>query len=200
MSTPAKRTRSRSRTGWLVALVLAIVAGAALLAGCGGSNDTGVARASGDTTATTSTTTTGTSTGTVDRETALLAFSKCMRTDGGIPDYPDPQVGSDGRLQLPRPGQGINVEQFRDGIGKCRQHLAGVINTSPEARTDLRDAQLEVAKCLRGEGLDVPDPDPNQAGPGVFGSLDRNDPKVAAALEKCGPIFQRALQRAQGGS
>jgi hypothetical protein len=32
-----------------------------------------------------------------DQEEALQAFAECMR-DNGVEDFPDPQVGSDGRI------------------------------------------------------------------------------------------------------
>jgi hypothetical protein len=49
--------------------------------------------------------------------------------------------------------------------------------------------RLEFAKCMRGEGFDVPDPQPGQGpdgqGGGILGGLDPEDPRVAKAIDKC---------------
>lgn len=194
MRTPTKTVRPRSRTAGLA--ISGLLAAGLLWAGCGGSDDSGVAVAGGGSTATSPTTTTAS----VDRETALINFSKCMRTDGGVPDFPDPQPDANGELQLPRGGQANDPAALQDGFEKCSQHIEGVLNTSPEAQSDIADAQLAVAKCMREEGVDIADPDPNQVGPGAFGDVDFSDPDVQAALEKCRPLFEEALENVQGGS
>ena len=196
-----RRSRILSLTGAIVLTASVAVIGA----GCGGS-DSGVAQASGggskQETSTTSTASTGGS-----RDEKLLAFAACMRTDGGVPDFPDPTADENGDLQLTRPGgpgnnNSNNQQGVRGGFEKCQQHLDGVIQPPSQAdQTEIRDAQLEFTKCMRAEGVDVPDPDPNQQGPGRFADIDRDDPKVQAALEKCAPIFQNALGgRGPGGA
>lgn len=64
-----------------------------------------------------------------------------------------------------------------------------------EAPDNLQDAVLELATCLRDQGLDVSDPDfSGGAGPGgrgfFGGEIDPNDPDVQAALEACGSAFE----------
>jgi len=64
-------------------------------------------------------------------------------------------------------------------------------------RTELQDQLIELAACLRDQGLDVADPDLSQLGPpadsagggpgagvGPFG-IDFQDPEVQAALDTC---------------
>ncbi|MGL5810982.1 MAG: hypothetical protein ACRCYQ_13665 [Nocardioides sp.] len=172
---------------------------AAALAGCGGDSEgDGVAKA--DTGASSSAEST-TEPAEADRDQALLDFSRCMREDGGVPDFPDPEPDENGDLQLTPPtGGDLDQEALRDGLAECQSYLEGAVNFSEEQQTELRDAQLKFAQCLRDEGIDVDDPDPNQLGPGNFGDLDQDDPKVQDALEVCGPIFQEALQDAQEGT
>jgi hypothetical protein len=88
-----------------------------------------------------------------------------MREEGGVPDYPDPEPDENGHLQLAPPTGGLNPEALQDGIGECQSYLEGVVNFSGEDQTALRDAQPDFARCLRKEGIDVADPDPNQTGP-----------------------------------
>lgn len=195
-----RRSRMLSLTG---AVVLAVSV-AVISAGCGGSDSGGVAKASGSGSKQTSSTTSTTATG-ASRDEKLLAFAKCMRTDGGVPDFPDPQTDANGDLQLTPPtggNNGNNRTQIRGGFQKCQKYLDGVISAPSQAdQTAIRDAQLEFAKCMRAEGVDVPDPDPSQQGPGGFANLDRNDPKVQSAMKKCAPIFQKALGgRGPGGA
>lgn len=193
------RSRILSLTGATVLTAILAVIGA----GCG-SSDSGIARASGGSAQEASSTSTTSSSG-GSRDEKLLQFAKCMRTDGGVPDFPDPTTDENGDLQLARPSAGNNGndnrQDIRGGFEKCQQYLDGVISPPSEAdQTAIRDAQLEFAKCMRGEGVNVPDPDPNQQGPGAFADIDRDDPNVQAAMEKCRPIFQNALgDRGPGG-
>ena len=45
------------------------------------------------------------------------------------------------------------------------------------------DALLELARCMREQGFDIPDPDPVTGG---FGELDKNSPEFTEAFEQCG--------------
>jgi hypothetical protein len=47
----------------------------------------------------------------------------------------------------------------------------------------VHDGGLAFAKCLREQGIDFPDPDPN--GGWAAGDLDKNDPKFITAVEAC---------------
>lgn len=101
-------------------------------------------------------------------------------------------------------------QSFRTAITKCRK-LLPTTNFTPQNQTQFRDAALKFAKCMRKHGVDVPDPTFTQgAGPGggappagggtgggtggggggIFGrNLNRNDPKVKAALTACQGAF-----------
>jgi hypothetical protein len=56
-------------------------------------------------------------------------------------------------------------------------------SSSPSASVSDEDRGIKFAQCMRANGVDMPDPDPNGQ-PGII-KLDRNDPKFAAAWEKC---------------
>lgn len=69
--------------------------------------------------------------------------------------------------------------------------------TTTASRQDFQEAALAYTKCLRGEGIDVPDPDFSQGGPGrgpgqrggFLGGANRNDPKFQKAQQKCRSII-----------
>ncbi|EHR48493.1 hypothetical protein SacmaDRAFT_0181 [Saccharomonospora marina XMU15] len=49
---------------------------------------------------------------------------------------------------------------------------------------EMREAELAFYDCMRGEGVDVKDPDPSANGINITG-LDMKDPKTKAAMEQC---------------
>jgi hypothetical protein len=114
-----------------------------------------------------------------------LAFARCMR-ERGI-DFPDPQVGENGMIRIgPGPGRGgpgPEDPKMRAASEKCREHLE-VGGEAPELPAEARDAFVAYARCMREEGVDMPDPDPNG---GV--RFRRGDPN---APDPESPEFKRA--------
>jgi hypothetical protein len=186
------RRRHPSRAGigraWPAVVLLVLVA-----TGCGGSggDGDGVASLGGNDGATTTTT------GGADREQALLAFARCMR-DNGVP-IEDPQVDSEGNLQLQGQGGLGNVDRatLEKAREACQEHLEGVTQGfTPEDQTRVQDSLVKYASCMRQNGYDMPDPDFSQgAGRGFFGSLDQDDPAYKKAHEAC----KQHLAQLQGG-
>jgi hypothetical protein len=140
----------------------------------------------------------------LDSEAAAIAFTECMRENGV--EMEDPTVDADGNVvpglptDLPDPEDGDEAvrvdgalgEEMRGAFEACGDLLEGTAFgfTSGDV-TELQDELLDLAQCLRDQGLDVADPDlsagANQgAGPGAgpFG-IDFEDPEVQAALEVC---------------
>jgi hypothetical protein len=204
---PTRRPRRRAALS-LGALGALLALGVLVAAGCGGgSSDNGVARAdtsSQDSTSSaedgSSTTSTTSTTSDADREEAALKFAKCMR-DQGL-DFPDPKPDSEGRLrfQIPRGAAG-NRDKFQSAAQNCQQYLEDVRGQiSPEQQAEFRDAQLKYAKCMRAEGVDVPDPEPGGfgAGPAMLKGVDPDDPKFQAANEKCQRYLAGARARIGG--
>ncbi len=140
-------------------------------------------------------------------EERLLEFAQCMR-DNGV-DFPDPVVEADGTIVFGRrPGGGAGGQDSEglQAIGRdpdlpaaqaaCSEHIEGLAlgpggQNFDEIRVELMDRLLEFAQCMRDNGVDVPDPDPNAFTPGggggrPFGGLDFDDSDVSAAFEICG--------------
>ena len=188
----------------LIALALTLV-----LAACGG-GESEAQVASIETTETTGTDTTTTeTTPSEDPEEALLAYTRCLREHGV--DIEDPQ---NGRLLI-RPGGGgdgpptqAELDEFREANEACadlRENLP-TPQLSEEDRAEFQDALLAFAKCMRENGVDVPDPEFSEGG-GAFRmggdgrGLDPNDPDFQAAREKCEvklrPLQERFEQRSE---
>jgi hypothetical protein len=111
-------------------------------------------------------------------------FAQCMR-DNGVPDFPDP--GPDGRFGQGMLGGGGNIDRT-----KIQSALQACQDLAPNGgeRRELNPAQQEQlrqwAQCMRDNGVDVPDPDPNG---GLFGNgglnFDPDDPAFQKAMEAC---------------
>jgi hypothetical protein len=173
-------------------LVTAMAAAVVVLAGCGGgSSDTGqVASLSGAGSASAA------PADQQDLEKQLDDYVECLRKQGM--DLPDPTVDADGRISFGRPAGGQSFD--RDAFDKA-QKVCGAIPAGLTAgfdaqdQAEMQDAALKFAQCMRGEGVDVPDPDLSKLGQGggsaggPFGDLDRDDPEVAAAIEVCQKVW-----------
>jgi hypothetical protein len=177
----------------IVLLVLVVLAGA----GCGGgSESSGVANVEtegGNAPAETTTPSTE------ETEQAMLRFAQCMR-DQGI-DYPDPAPDANGNLRLRPPTGNVDQEQLESAQEACQEHLEGVIQPrSEEDETEFQDALLKYARCMRDNGVDVPDPPAASSDFGAFREqIDRNDPQFQSANEECQRYIADVVGRAQGG-
>ena len=160
----------RSRAHGLAALTL-VVAVALLGVACGGRDD---------------------ATGNADDkaakgEEAALEWAQCMRKNGV--DVPDPQVDSQGRLVIapdstPRNRDDEAVRRAGEACADLMRKALpdpGAISKEEEAR--MRDAALAFTKCMRAQGIDMPDP--STQGGGVSVPLQPNDPAFAKAAEAC---------------
>lgn len=140
-------------------------------------------------------------------EEQALAFAGCMRAEGI--DFPDPVVNADGSVEF----FGANGDRDADGFARdaafesavdtCGSLIEGA-SFLPDADdfTELEDSFLEVAECFRENGIDVPDPQFGEGGPGgggPFGAdFDPDDPATAAAIDACQDILA-GLDGARGG-
>ena len=166
-------------------MLLAVAALAVVLVGCGGGGSDGVAQAV-DATTDRSDTASTVPAAAEDAEQAQLDFAKCMREQGI--DFPDPQPDENGNLRFQmRDGTASgDREEMMEAMGECRQYLeAARPEMSAEERQEREDQQLEFAKCMREEGIDMPDPSGDGGPPSGMRDLDMDDPATAAAMEKC---------------
>jgi len=126
-----------------------------------------------------------------------LDFVACMR-DAGM-EMADPTVNADGSVQLIGPGgaQQLNQPGFQEAAEGCTYLIedATFFNEAPDL-SEIEDSLLEFAQCLRGEGLDVTDPDMTNltAGPAaIFGSsFDPQDPANSDAIAACSEFLPNA--------
>jgi hypothetical protein len=133
-----------------------------------------------------------------DAEKEVTAYLECLRGQGV--DVPDPTVNEKGELSFGRPanGQSVDRDKLQAAQKKCGEPPAGLMSAAQNTinSPEFQDAALKFAKCMRGEGVDVPDPDFSKVGTGqggaMFGQLDRDDPKVAAAIEACKHVWTEA--------
>ncbi len=106
-------------------------------------------------------------------------FAKCMR-DNGV-DLPDPEPGGE-------PGGFGEVDRtdpdFERARQACREFLPGGGDLSKLDPGKL-DQLRAFTQCMRGNGIDIPDPDPNGGKPEGLGSIDRTSPAFRAALDAC---------------
>ena len=133
-------------------------------------------------------------------EQAQLAFARCMRENGV--DMPDPKFGSGGRVEItPETQRDFSRAEFERAARRCEKHRQNLKppRLDPKDETALRDAMVRFARCMREQGIDMPDPKTHEGG-GVSVSLPDNvrpdDPRLMAAHRKCQPILAEAEKRA----
>jgi hypothetical protein len=117
---------------------------------------------------------------------AELAFARCMR-EAGI-DIPDPGAGPR-RVRIPN---NVSRTKLESSMQTCRKKTGGgPPELTAEQRTEMRDAALKFAKCMRAHGADVPDPTVGD-GPGGGGIVRMGRPGSAEA-----PAFRKAMESCQ---
>lgn len=181
----AARKRRLRRTSSMAVLVTAV----ALVAGaCGGSDKEGDG---GDSAASSQ------STSQSSEKTQMLAYAKCMRSNG-VADFPDPQA--QGGLTLPK-GVDPKSDAFKKADDQCKSQRPDR-GGSGEGGDAPSQEQLDFAKCMRENG--VPKfPDPQSAG-GMLeqgSGIDIKSPEYQKANEACKKYLPGDLQgAAPGGS
>ena len=100
----------------------------------------------------------------VTAEEAGLALAVCMR-ENGFADFPDPEVGENGGLNLRQviteSGVDFQDPNFQTQIQECAgevgvENLGGGQNRA-DVQTGIQENLLVYTQCLRDEGLDVGD-------------------------------------------
>lgn len=187
---------------------------AALVAGCGGSNNTG----NGD--ATNASSTRGANAG--------LKMAQCMRANG-VPSFPDPGSGGNGAPTAIKGGPngtvtigGVSVTQtaLQAAFRKCRKEVPQGPPISASQVAKLRQGALKMAECMRAHGVpNFPDPQvstgpgghgvriavgvgPNGAGGNTAGQGNNSQgqvnpqaPAFKSAQKICMPLIQKALPK-----
>lgn len=126
-----------------------------------------------------------------------LKFARCMRSNGI--DMPDPQTGGNGLVRIgPGPGKGgtggpdPGDPKFRAADEKCRKHLEAGGEARREMPPEHRDAFVAYARCMREQGVNMPDPDPR--GGLVFRAGDPGAPNPeSAAFRRADKVCHKHL-------
>lgn len=127
--------------------------------------------------------TAGTQTRTADD--AVLEFSTCMRNNG-VADFQDPVINPDGSLEwLSDKSDGDEGKELGSAFEDCGYLLDGTAfgKTLDSDDSAKLDALYEFAVCMRDNGYEMPDPDPQTGG---FEGLESKDSVFEQAYEVCG--------------
>jgi hypothetical protein len=134
-----------------------------------------------------------------------LKFAKCMR-EHGI-DMPDPTKTADGGIlqksggpakgggKGPEKGLGPDNPKMKSALADCEKYQdeGGGEAPSPAEQAKLQDAFLAYSKCMRGKGINLPDP--KFDGGKVTMALKRGSgpnpesPAFKAADKACHPVL-----------
>jgi hypothetical protein len=179
------------RRPFILTSVVAVAASSLLAAGCSGGGSPGVARVASSTTAATTTTQNG-----------LVAFSRCMRSNG-VPNFPDPQRVGGRSLKLTVQRIENGNPRFPAAQRACNHLLPnggnGQQETAQQHRTQLAD-MLSFARCMRSHGLSR-FPDPTAQGLTVeivqAQGIDVHSPAVLHVVQQCLPASHGALTAAK---
>jgi hypothetical protein len=127
----------------------------------------------------------------IDGQDAVLQFVACLR-DNGI-DLPDPQFGADGGFF----GGGDGAEalanidfgsvEFIAAVTDCQSLLEALQpDLDAQQQAEQNEQLLAFAECMRGEGIDFPDPDPIRGlTPASMLELDAFSSEFQAASASC---------------
>ena len=189
---PGKEAEMRRRRILLLPVVLAL---GVLSAACGtsGADNDGVASAGNGGSAKNA----GDGKKKTDPQQAGLDFARCMR-EHGI-DMPDPKADGGGMVMI-GPGAGDGSVSaapappagFQEADKACRHHLEGLIADGGGA-LDLKeqDRALKFAKCMRENGVNMPDPDfsNGRVQIAIGEGFQPESETFKAAQKACGSLF-----------
>lgn len=115
----------------------------------------------------------------MSQEDRSREFAKCVR-DNGV-EVPDPEPGG-------KPGGFGKVDRtdpdFERAREACREFLPGGGDLS-KVDPDKLDQLRAFSQCMRDNGIDLPDPDPNGGKLSGLGQIDRDSPAFRSALDAC---------------
>ncbi|MEV0235579.1 hypothetical protein [Nonomuraea sp. NPDC050786] len=113
-------------------------------------------------------------TATGDANDAMLKLAQCLRQNGI--DVPDP--GSPEEKTWKYTGDQATLEK---AVKACEKYASQIPNPLNDPKA--RDQLIQYARCMREQGIDMPDP------PQVNNNLDPNDPKLQKAAEACAKLI-----------
>lgn len=126
-----------------------------------------------------------------DPQAAALSWAKCMRENGiDIPDPKPQDDGSGGQVGLAPglggPMPGMDAEAFEAAQEACAEYAEDMGGEGGGGFTEEDKQQMvDFARCMREQGIDMPDPDLDGSDGAVGVEIDPSDPDFAAAHEAC---------------
>jgi hypothetical protein len=117
-----------------------------------------------------------------DRDTARLKLQECLRKQGI-----DRGPGAGGGGGQGSPPSAAERQKLQKALqGPCKSVAQGAFGNQTDAqRQEFQDAFAKFASCMRAQGVEVPNFTPGQGPPAGGQRLNRDDPKVAAAMKVC---------------
>jgi hypothetical protein len=124
-----------------------------------------------------------------------LRFARCARSHGA-PDFPDPNVNSQGQASFPAQGQvKQEINQVQGACGTILRQLPAAARNSSVTAAQLRQMKA-FARCLRSHGMPTwPDPKPDGTFPIVGTPLGSGGktPAFISAAQACGNIYSGGI-------
>ena len=119
------------------------------------------------------------------QDTGRVRLQQCLQQNGV--DVPFGPRGSGG------PPSAATQQKFQAAIaGPCKKYQAGAFgNPSSAQRQEFQDAFAKFQACMHTQGVDIKAPQAGTMGFGAARQLDRDNPKVKAALGKCQDVLPR---------
>jgi hypothetical protein len=158
-------------------LLLAAVATALALGACGSSDDNGP----------------GSAKSSQDKAfDGALKYAKCMR-DHGI-DMPDPQREGSGGIKVTMNGRPGSKAKMDAANKDCQKYMKIGGGKAPSAaeQAKAKDAMLAYAKCMRAQGVNMPDPTFSSSGGGTTFQLGGPGKGGNAGPNPDSPTFKAA--------
>ena len=179
---------TRIRMGLMLGVLLALAIG---VAACGGGGKSNGVASLGDGKATATTSPGGSS----DPQQAVLAYAKCMRQHGI--NMADPKLSAGDRVGSLLP-EGVSPDdpKFKAAQQACQQYLPNG-GQPPKVSPQQQQQMLAFARCMRQQGIDMPDPTP---GGGLdMRGVDSDTPKFQAAQQACQQYEPNGGKQSSGG-
>jgi hypothetical protein len=122
----------------------------------------------------------------VSNELLMIEFTECLRNEGL--EVADPIMDEDGSIQFPEilDENGVSKEEWWENCGVLLENLT--LEEEKEDRSGELEYYLELAACMREEGVEVEDPtvETLDAWMGDFKTTtDFDDPDTQAVFETC---------------
>jgi hypothetical protein len=121
---------------------------------------------------------------------AQVKFAQCMRENGV--DLPDPEPGEKGPRIRVGPGSDIDPEEFEAAAKECEEFRSDIRPQLSEGeQEEFKQNALEFARCMRENGVDMPDPQFQDGGGVRIGGpgINPEDPDFQKAQEECGDLM-----------